>query len=736
MSHTRIPLAAMTTVALALALASATIAAPVARADVSPPTLVSGSPTVEADYGSSAAISSNGLYVAYVGSQVGVSGIYVKNLQTGGLRLVVAGDTGAVDGIPKLGAPSISADGQYVSFTTTETDLVHGTGSQCSSVYVRNMSMPISPAAFTLASAVDGSSASLTYEGSGDSVNCGGGGSASGGAALSGDGSEVAFTVVGASDLMTGNGVITTPPSQVAVRYLRTDTTTLVSQTMASLGSGDPQPVSPGAALTDNSATLPNPGSGSPGTDADPGDSTAAISTDGTTVAWEGLNIPAQAPASAADGPVTQANGYDEPLWRRIADGPAAPTRRVIGGDDPTACAGCVGPLNLLFDPNDITGTDAGPAFGSFIAWTGFPGGTVLVPPALPSATPRLSANGQMVAVLSTAPALGESCGRACSSLNPTTNAYVVNMAPGLSRDQAVTRITDWASESFGNLSLAGTIRDIAISPEGDRVAFVTQRTEFPYSPPALITPQLSGAAFPQMYVADLTDGTLQLATLGYDGQAANGAVTGPSFSADDGPIAFSSDATNLVYGAFSDAPGGGPEVFTITELKPPAVPGTQAIGPPPPNPTITPDWVISATAKRGRAGTVLLSVTVPSAGRLSAVVRAGVPVGRGGAKRRTPRHQTRARAVTAKRRSGRRDRVETRTLARASTGAAGAGLVELRLRAPAAYHSLLAGVHGLYATVTVRFAVVGRPPLSERLPVDLIAAPDKKHARRKPRHR
>ncbi len=114
--------------------------------------------------------------------------------------------------------------------------------------------------------------------------------------------------------------------------------------------------------------------------------------------------------------------------------------------------------------------------------------------------------------MLSTQPAVGADpeCSVTCSS-DVAANAYVVNMAPGLTRSQAVTRLTEWASEDFTDLSLAGPIENIAISPEGNRVAFVTRRIEFPFSPPALITPQLSGAENEQLYLADLSDGTLQL---------------------------------------------------------------------------------------------------------------------------------------------------------------------------------------------------------------------------------
>ena len=45
--------------------------------------------------------------------------------------------------------------------------------------------------------------------------------------------------------------------------------------------------------------------------------------------------------------------------------------------------------------------------------------------------------------------------------------------APGLTRPQAVTRLTEWASEDFTDFSLAGPIENLAISPEeaADRLA-------------------------------------------------------------------------------------------------------------------------------------------------------------------------------------------------------------------------------------------------------------------------
>ena len=679
-----------------------------ARADFTSDTVISGTAAVQSDYAYDPAVSANGQYVAFTGSQAGAPGVYRKNLQTGELDLVAAGDAGA---------PSISADGQFVSFTTTATDPASGTGQQCSSVYVRDMSQPIdAPGAFTLASALSGVATGLTYAGTGTAGCPGGGSSAAAGVALSGDGSEVAFTVVGASNLATGaDGAPTTPPAQVAVRNLDTDATTLVSQTMASLGS-TAEPVPGGAAMTDTSTDG--------GANADAGDSTASISADGTTVAWLGINIPSQAPAATQDAAFQYPDEYDEPLWRRIADGPSAPTRRVLGGDDPVGpCpGGCTGPLDLQWPGESPPGSNTGPERGSLIAYNGFLGATDETVSTLANGIPKLSADGNTVAVLSTAPLTGQvpACTGPSCSPNVAANAYVVNMAPGLSRGQALTQLTEWASYNFtaGAADATGALTGIAISPEGDEVAFVTQRTEFPLSPPLLTTPALTSVGNPQLYVVDLDDGTMQLASLGFDGQPANDPIESPSFSDDGGPIAFASPATNLVYGAESDLYDGsqlaGAEVFTTTELQPSFAPGVTSISALPTGRTITPEWVISASATKNRDGSVSLAVRVPGAGAVRAVARSGVT------KPARGKHAGRATSPSS--------------LARAAKRATGAGVVELRLRPVVGYRKLIDRADGLYATVTVTFTASGHRTLTRTLPVDFRRPVGRGHARKSPR--
>jgi hypothetical protein len=272
-----------------------------------------------------------------------------------------------------------------------------------------------------------------------------------------------------------------------------------------------------------------------------------------------------------------------------------------------------------------------------------------------------------------------------------STNAYIVNMRPGLTRTRALTRITSWGSTNFDDLSLAGPISSLALSPKGDRLAFVTLRTSFPQTPPALITPQLSQVSYDQLYVADLGAGTLQLVSTGYDGQPANGYVTSPTFSAGNGPIAFASAATNLVFGAFSDV-SGGDETFVTTERKPPAIPGHQVVGPPPPNPPIVRPWAIWATVHRLTGGGILLAVRVPGPGTVEASARTG-------------------------RRAG------DLRLARASARAHHAGLVTLRLVPGRRSRRLIDRTGGMYAILRVSFRARGRAPLSRRLGVDFLGS-------------
>jgi Tol biopolymer transport system component len=712
----------------ALALAMLVLAVPVARADFTEASLDSGNSAVQADYAYEPAMSADGTYVAFTGSLGGISAIYRKDLATGELDVVAYGDAGA---------PSISADGRYVSFTTTDADPgdpATATGALCTTVYVRDMDSspeaasptapaPISGSAYTLASAVDGSPTGLTYAGSGTSGCPGGGAATAPGASITADGNEVVFTVVGRSDLTTGDATdISTPAAQVAVRNLSAQTTTLVSQTLGSLGL-TPSPVPGGAAMTDDSAAA-GPGNQTAG-NADDADSTATISADGSTVAWLAINIPSQAAAQPQDAPggTGTAAGdypdeYDEPLWRKIADGPSAPTDRILGEYNALqscSTADCEGPLDFQWLGEESPPTATGPDRGSLLADDGFQwqtdtsGGTQLT---LSNGIPSLSADGNTVAVLSTQPLvsqLGADGNIPCKPCLPnlfSTNAYVINMASGLNRSQAVKPLTEWGSYDFeSDFQNAGTLTGIRISPEGDEVGFVTERSNFPLSPPTLISPPLTQAADPQLYIVNISDGTMELATTGYDGQPANGQVQWPSFSDDGGPIAFASGATNLVYGAESDllAEGviAGSEVFTMNELQPTLTPGHSVIGTAPAPAKPKRSWSLKLIARSLRNGDAAVSVGVPGAGSLALSARSAVvKVGRGV-----------------------RSRPQRLTLARGAKRAPKAETIRMVLAPGARDRKLISRAKGLYATVSVTFTAPGHRRLTAVASVEFMEA-------------
>jgi hypothetical protein len=695
-----------------------------------PFTLVAGSPALQlqADYAYDAAISANGEYVAYTGSIASQPGIYRTNLVTHEVQVVALG--------PDTGVPSISANGQFVSFTTDENPLTGEPAGECSSVYVRDMGKRVEASgdkytaeagAYTLVSAKDASSESLTYA-QPTAVGQPCGAAAAYRVAINGAGNEVAFTVLSESDLVGPQ----TPPDQVAVRFLDTQETELVSATRASLeGAGEPQAVAGGAALvgpsTKTSALF---------TRVPTSASTAAISANGSAVAWMGIDVqeqtdlttPPPAPSTGA-----YADEYAEPLWRRITAGARAPTRGVLAGGDasaPECPPSCTGGLDLLFNQGvEVTSPLLGPILGSFLSPQGFTAtGTGADP--LDVVTPQLSANGLTVALLSTQPTYGEDPvypnGEAPS---PTANAFVVNMTPGLSRAQAITRLTAWASLNLKDVALAGPIEEIAISPDGTQVAFITARVAFPLAPPALITPPLSQAVSGQVYVADLPAGTLEYISQGYEGEPANGGALDVSLDGNGDAIALASTATNLAYGTVDE----GTSVFVTHAIGFPPGVGQQSIGPAPGDPDPSPLWSISATASHGASGSLLLYVSVPGGGALAASASATVPTtvkrsatgGKHAASKQRPRtgHSARRRVARAT--------IAVRRVAQAKRTAKAAEVLELRLTPASRYRSLLTQPGGLYANITVTFTAAGHAHLTQQLGASFQAPAPKRRAKR-----
>jgi hypothetical protein len=725
-----------------------------ARADVfGPISLASQSAIQQADYAHDPAISADGHYVAFDGSYGGVQGVWRRDLDGGTIEPVTVCATPSQPHPPTCDAqlPSISADGRYVSFTTTAALDPSVDENTAPDVYVRDMSRGETEAgAFALASAVNGGTQGLTYELTGDQQSLSGepfyGSVASGRSALSADGRMVVFVTTSVSNLQ-GPG---TPALQVAVRDLDTLSTRLVSV------ADDP---ATGAPAVDPSTGLPLPVSGKEGEETygavfAPGAPPprllapapyaltppvgASISADGTTVAWMGQDVGEQARTLPDEALLPS---YAEPLWRRIADGPGAPIRRVSGGGDPAnpACAasGETVPLSppSPADPCQGPFRVEAPKLGTFDEPT-------------VDSVPQLSADGYTVAFLANAPTLAEGESFGTSLAGRHGDVYVADMHEGLTRAQALRTITELAGAHEDEAATNAPVVDFAISGDGTQVAFATQRTVFPLGVPAYVSTPAGVPGMAELFDADLSDETLTRVTEGFEGGAAehphapqsagvdpyqpsDGALS-PSFSADGDTLAFSSTAANLVYGDGNTPPLGlrafdGADVFTVGRVRFASQAVGQEISAPPPSPLLTPRWRLGVSALSARDGSVVLYVQAPGAGRLHVDATSAVAVRTGHAGHASHTGHTGAGHTdhTGAGRAGRADHarrtrvlVLTRTVARVSAAVGGGGAAQVRLVLGARYRALAEREGELSGEVTVAFVAAGHPVLRRQIAV------------------
>ncbi len=720
-----------------LACAGALVAPSAASADLFGPISlasegsVAGGVPQQSEYAHDPAISGNGRYVAFDGSIGGVAGVWRRDLWTGAVEQVAGGDAEL---------PSISEDGQMVSFTTNEgrslssitnyrPDLAPAP--EAVNVYVRDMAVPAGESgAFIAASAASGSIEPLTYAGAGTAL----GSSAAGRSAISADGNEVAFVTTASSDLADPQtpSEPTTPALQVAVRYLSSGETRLVSVDRETGG-----PVSVSEAGQSYGAVYPGsraefratPPFGEWGQNPPPG---ASISADGSTVAWMGEDIDRQATMLPAEAPKPL---YTEPLWRRIEPGSETPTERVTGGSDPAnpACRASGEPAL----PPDEQQSLADPCQGPFAVITSGSSSVGIWPSEGGTAdgvgdfVPRLSANGYQVAFLSGALPIadGENF-NASRRAGEQADLYVASMQPGLTRGQALSTVTTLAGAE--GVAETEPIDEFDISPDGGQVAFTTRRTAFPLSSPAFISAPAAEPGLSELYDADLADATLTRVTQGYEGglseqphgprlqgeedvygghgtHVAWGAES-PSFAAAGQLLSFSSTASNLSYGDGNTPPAGpldGSDAFTVERVVLGAIPTPQYISAPPETPT-EPAWDLGVTALSRKDGSVLLYVSVPGPGTLKA-----------GAKS-TLRVSMHAKAGRAKAGRGHSARSKSRTslVSRTVAGAAaaprspGGELVTLVLHLAKKYSGLATQRGGLSSTAALTFTAAGRPRL------------------------
>jgi hypothetical protein len=701
-----------------------------ASADVfGPISLASESPLQQAEYARDPAISADGRFVAFDGSFGGVTGVWRRDLQSGTVEQVAGGDAEL---------PSVSADGRYVSFTTTAR-LTTGDQNEGPDVYVRDMTFgsasvcteAAQPCPFTLASAVDGGEEALTYGASSEAGRYGS--LAAGRTALSLDGRKVAFVTTAVSDLLgpLPPQAPSTPAMQVAVRDLDTDSTQLVS-VAAPPSSEAPRPVSSQEAGKTIGAIYA-PGQEPPRFEASEayggarGPFGASISGDGSTVTWLGVNVGEQAATLSEE---TLPAVYAEPLWRRIADGPDAITERVSGGSDPLSPS-CVasGESKLVGTPSlgdPCQGPFAtAPENGNSGTWRGGVGNVV----------PQLSADGYTVAFLANAPliAFGANFGRTENH----SDAYVADMHSGLTRNQALRPLTELASGQSADIATNAPIVDLAISADGEQVAFTTKRTVFPLGVPTYVSAPAAVPGMVELFEADLADETLTRVTTGFEGGASehphtpqptgvdpylssgDGALS-PSFAGSGDTLAFSSTADNLVYGDGNTPPLGhesqlfdGSDAFVVSRVLFESAAAQGYISAPPAPPAFTPEWRLDATAGSRRDGSVLLRVLVPGAGGLRVAARGTTVV--------------RAHSSSHHRRGKARASVVTQTVASRSVAPQGAGLVSVELRLAPRYAALADRRGGFSASVSLVFTTTAHAALHERLEVTFARPPHKR---------
>lgn len=679
--------------------------------------LLSGTSELQFEEAQAPVLARDGEYVAFQGTLATESGVWRRDLQTGAVEPVAVGGEGSesAPSAPDASAPSISADGRYVAFTTTadlEPERIGKDGPEgepavdigCPEVYVRDMDkQPGEEGAYTLASALNGGGEGITF------ADCpaeakGVAGAQTAPAVALGESERgemsVAFTVLSQSNLYPypGEPARLTPASQVAVRNLATDATTLVSVTPEGL----PTPGG-GAFPSQASESIPGLSIGNNRLfGVQISGSSAAISGDGGTVAWLGTDVPAQTSDGGEPAPKEV-----EPLWRRIAAGPAAVTKRLLAG------------AGLDFDYTKDAGADESIVEeGSFVDTVSQ---SMFIAPALDQ-------NGQEVALIANAPP-ESALGSLGLGNEPQSDAYLVRVGPEAGAQPQVSALTETPDYGVPSTNGAyGDITNVAISPDGSRVAFDAGRSQLTLPTLAAVGLPADGSA---SYVANLPLGTIQSATVDYEGDESAGPATLLSVS-NDGTLAFASNATNLFYGDALQTS----EVYLDQEVPDREAPGSELIGSAPNEAPPQQEWRLSATADAEPDGAVLVTVQAPGGGRIAAAARAQLALG-GGSRARASRH-TSKKAGHVDRGAGSATRVKlaTRTVARAAARTGAPATVHLLLRPDAHYHSKVAAAHGLYALLSVSFAAAGHPALTTQIPVTFHARSDGKRKSKGPSKR
>jgi hypothetical protein len=505
-------------------------------------------------------------------------GIFRFDLQTRALEKVADGDLyaeGTEATFLRRGAsnPSISADGRYVAFATGE-QLDAADQNDHVDVYVRDMTIPaIVPGAFDLVSTRDGGDVPASY-GPPEFPFIGSqpGAEVSRGVAISADGQRVVFRTEAPTDLPE-RPTVDVPAGQVFLRDRQADTTTLVTA-VRDFEAGEMTAEPAGGALG------------------------AALSGDGTTVAWTGASAEAQ--TTFLGGEIfNPASRYY--LWRRLVGDPAqAPTRRITGLADPEDPACTV-------SPPSFNRTATGPCYGPLADPEGGPAN-------IAAQLPALSADGYTVAFLT------GSGPRPVEATSPGLDLFLTRMSPGLTRKEATVELT---RDTIGDPATSPPIGSIAISPDGRYVAIATVRTQFALPALQLLGEPRQVPGPRELYVADVVTGTLERVTHSFGGGDIGSDVqNGVSLSGGGEEVAFVSFAGNLFFGDANQRADafvatrqpdleGGPTVSGVDDGDLGSSIEFDREGP-----------RIGLRAKSRPDGTILVTVSVPAAGGVKAVAR------------------------------------------------------------------------------------------------------------------
>ncbi|MBJ7354217.1 MAG: hypothetical protein JHC98_05275, partial [Thermoleophilaceae bacterium] len=491
-THSQVPRRLVVLCVLAAAVALTSFAANAQAAWQTGGQLASGSLSDASPYQSSSAvtnqvISRDGHYEFFVSRSGALSpsapngGVFRKNLwnDSDPLEVVAAQPAGVTNencGIP-LGQGafiSASSNGRFVAFSSSEDNLVAGDTNGRRDVFVRDMNTAVGSGAFELVSSADGSSSapnySLTDLGGGTMIpvpaadDCTFGSELPGPNSISGNGRKVIFSNTAFTTISSPHG-INTAPGNIWVRSTGSSRKTdLVTQVATKydwkLGTlANPQ-VSIGGPLPDQEYF-----------DSDAFSMVrfkplASISGDGSAVVWGGpfaryqVGYNLNENASFAPGDFQSVN-Y---MYRRIADGAAAKTRRALSWAD-VDDVNC--DPNLSFSYNTDPDPGAPNTYYRRSACAGPFASDQITPGNV--RVPAITDDGRRVFALAGMP--GHNLAEFLTTY--PLDLIQTDMSPGVSRKAG----TKWITR--GTSSAQENIEQFAISGDGSRAVVLTTRRDF-----------------------------------------------------------------------------------------------------------------------------------------------------------------------------------------------------------------------------------------------------------------